>query len=39
MERWWIDPEVSLIYIYIYIYCAGDIVEKNGIGWACGAYG
>ena len=20
-------------------HCAGDKIEKNGIGWACGAYG
>ena len=31
------------IYIYIYniyiLYCAGDKIEKNEMGWACGAYG
>ena len=36
------------IYIYIYIHtyicmyiyvCAGDKIEKNEMGWACGAYG
>jgi hypothetical protein len=21
------------------IYCAGDKIEKNEMGWACGAYG
>ena len=33
------------IYIYIYIesvlltqYCAGDKIEKNEMGWACGLY-
>ena len=45
------DPESGQsakgkIYIYIYIrsvlltqYCAGDKIEKNEMGWACGAYG
>jgi len=27
------------ININIYIYCAGDKIEKNEMGWAYGAYG
>ena len=24
---------------YVFLYCAGDKIEKNEMGWACGAYG
>ena len=34
------EEEVRVIYIYIYTqYCADDKIEKNEMGWACGAYG
>ena len=26
-------------YYYYYYYCAGDKIEKNEMGWSCGAYG
>ena len=31
----------ELIYNYVLLiqYCAGDTIEKNEMGWACGAYG
>ena len=28
-----------ILYIYMRNYCAVDKIEKNEMGWACGAYG
>ena len=28
-----------LLYILLTQYCAGDKIEKNEMGWACGSYG
>jgi len=27
------------LYVLLTRYCAGDKIEKNEMGWACGAYG
>jgi len=28
-----------LLYVFLTQYCAGDKIEKNEMGWECGAYG
>jgi len=30
---------VAEIFVLLTQYCAGDKIEKNEMGWACGAYG
>ena len=31
--------ENSNLFVLLTQYCAGDKIEKNEMGWACGAYG
>jgi len=33
--RRWHNEELNDLYLY----CAGDKIEKNEMGWTCGAYG
>jgi len=33
------NEELNDLYVLLTQYCAGDKMEKNEMGWACGAYG
>jgi len=35
----WREWNKNMNYIKLAQYCAGDKIEKNEVGWACGAYG
>ena len=30
---------LAKLFVRLIHYCAGDIIEKNEMGWACGVYG
>ena len=34
-----IDLLIAIRFVLLTQYCAGDKIEKNEMGWACGAYG
>ena len=34
-----VNVKLWFLVVYSPQYCAGDKIEKNEMGWACGAYG
>ena len=39
ISQFQVDGTLFLLIVFHSPYCAGDKIEKNEMGWACGAYG